>query len=155
MTDDAENMSLMSLIVNGVAHGLAIDGERGIGLGIGFVPALEGLVEEEGVDADEDLTEGGDTGDDITAFDIGATEAFSGLLAQGLGPIEEGLVAAHATEGGTDGKGQDGGEAMASALGSARIGDLSEEGGKVLHMLSSKFHVSTSCQIGGRKGRLG
>lgn len=96
MADHAHDVCGMALTVDGVTHGFAIDGERGIVLGIGFVPALEGLVEQGRVDADEDLTDGGDTGDDIVAFDIGATEAFSGLLAQGSGPIEEGLVAAHA-----------------------------------------------------------
>lgn len=113
------------------------------------------MVELEGVDPGEDLADGRDTGDDVAAFDIGATEAFSGLLAEGLGPIEEGLITAHATQSSPDGQGQNGGEAMASALGTARIGDRSKEGRKVLHVLSSKFHLDTSCLIEGREDGLG
>lgn len=81
VANDAHDVGLTALIVDGVAHGFAIDGQRGIVLGKGFIPSLEGLIETGGVDPDEDLTDGGETGDDIAALDIRAAETFSGLLA--------------------------------------------------------------------------
>lgn len=81
MADDAHDVGRTALIIDGVTHGFAIDGKGGINLGIGFIPALQGLVELGGVDPGEDLADGRDAGDDVSAFDIGATEAFSGLLA--------------------------------------------------------------------------
>jgi hypothetical protein len=44
MTDDTENMSLMSLIVNGVAHGFAVDGKTFVFFSVSFVPTLQGSV---------------------------------------------------------------------------------------------------------------
>lgn len=61
------------------------------------------------------------------------------------------MVAAHATQGGSDGKGQNGREAMPSALGSTRIRDGGKERGEGLHLLSVQFHVNTSSLIGSRK----
>jgi len=40
MPDDAHDVSLIALIVNGVTHGFSINGQRFIVLSIGLVPAL-------------------------------------------------------------------------------------------------------------------
>jgi hypothetical protein len=50
MTDDAKNMSLMPLIVNGVTHGLAVDGETFVFFKVGFIPALQGSVKMDWID---------------------------------------------------------------------------------------------------------
>ena len=44
MTDDAENMSLMALIIDGVAHGFAVDGKSFVLLSVDLVPTLKGFV---------------------------------------------------------------------------------------------------------------
>jgi hypothetical protein len=44
MTDDAEHMGLMSLIVNGIAHGFAVYGKSFVLLSIELIPALQGAV---------------------------------------------------------------------------------------------------------------
>jgi hypothetical protein len=63
MADDAENMGLMSLIIDGVAHGLAVDGQTFVLLSIGLVPTLQGLVQLYGIDANQDLADNRFTGD--------------------------------------------------------------------------------------------
>ena len=40
MTDDAHDMGLIALIVDGVTHGLSINGQRFVVLSIGLIPAL-------------------------------------------------------------------------------------------------------------------
>jgi len=40
MTDCAHDVSLIAMIVDGVAHGFAINGQRLVVLTIGLVPAL-------------------------------------------------------------------------------------------------------------------
>src|SRR5205807_6407362 len=52
MTDDAHNMSLLALLIQGVAHGLAVDGQTLIPCAIAFVPALQGAIQIGGRDAD-------------------------------------------------------------------------------------------------------
>jgi len=37
MTDNAENMDLMPLIIDGVEHGFAVDGKSFVLLSVGFV----------------------------------------------------------------------------------------------------------------------
>jgi len=44
MTDDAENMGLMPLFIDGVAHGFAVDGQTFVFWGVGLVPALQGSI---------------------------------------------------------------------------------------------------------------
>jgi len=53
MPHNAHDMSLIALIVDGIAHGLAINSQTGIVLSIGVVPALQGPVQKHGVHADQ------------------------------------------------------------------------------------------------------
>src|SRR2546421_8335762 len=55
MTDDAHHMSLLTLLIQGVAHSLAVDGQTLISRAIDFVPALQGLVQMRGGDADQPI----------------------------------------------------------------------------------------------------
>src|SRR5207249_12334852 len=50
MTDDAHNMSLLALLIQGVAHGLAVDGQTLIPCAIAFVPASQGAIQTGGRD---------------------------------------------------------------------------------------------------------
>ena len=45
MTDDAHHMRRLTLLVQGVAHGLAVDGQTFVLSGVGFVPAVQGAVQ--------------------------------------------------------------------------------------------------------------
>jgi hypothetical protein len=44
MTDDTEDMRLVSLIIQGVTHCFAVDGQAFVFFGIGFIPTLQGPV---------------------------------------------------------------------------------------------------------------
>ena len=60
------------------------------------------------------------------------------LLSKSVGPIGDGQVAAHATQGCAGGNGQNRGESMASALGAASVWDFSKKVGQGLHLLGTK-----------------
>jgi len=116
MTDDAENMGLMPLLIDGVAHGFAVDGQAFVFWSVGLVPALQGSIQMERVDPDQDVPDDGLTGDEVTVLFVAAAETLPGPLAETLGPIGDRLVSAHATQGGPCGNGQNRGQAVASAL---------------------------------------
>jgi len=65
MTDDAENMGLMPLIIDGVAHGFAVDGKTFVLLRVDFVPTLQGSVQMHWIDTDQDITDDVLAGNDV------------------------------------------------------------------------------------------
>jgi hypothetical protein len=96
MTDDAEHMGLMTLVINGIAHGFAIDGKTLVFLSVGFVPTLQGPVQLDGINPDQDVADNRLTGNKVTLLNATATEAPTGILAQAFSPIGHGRVSAHA-----------------------------------------------------------
>ena len=95
MTNCAHDMGLIALIVNGVTHGFSINGQRFVVLTIGLVPALQCTVEMHGVDADQYITDGGQTRYDVALVLVPAAETLAGCLAELFGPIRDGQVAVH------------------------------------------------------------
>ena len=65
MADDAQDRGLVALLVEGVARGLAVDGQPFVGAGMLGVPALQGPIQGHGVHAGEHLADDGATGDRI------------------------------------------------------------------------------------------
>jgi hypothetical protein len=65
MTHHAHDVGLMTLLIDGVAHGFAIQGERVVILPGGFIPALNGAVQVLGLDAGKDITDDEEAGDEI------------------------------------------------------------------------------------------
>jgi len=128
MADDAENMGLMPSIIDGIAHGLAVDGKTSIFLGVGFVPTLQGSVQMHGIDPDQDIADDRFTWDAVTVLGKTAAEAEPGILAEAFGPIGYGSVSAHAAQARPGDKGQNRAKSMPSPLGSARVGDLGKKG---------------------------
>ena len=80
MTDDAHHMRRMTLRVEGVAHGLAVDRQRLILPRVDFVPALQGAVQMGGGDADQDIADDVLAGHHVTAPFATAPEALAGFL---------------------------------------------------------------------------
>src|SRR5437867_10111961 len=80
MTDDAHHMSLLTLLIQGVAHRLAVDGQTLISRAIDFVPALQGLVQMRGGDADQHIAQDVLAGHDITTLFATAAKALSRFL---------------------------------------------------------------------------
>ena len=98
MTDGTHDVSLITLIVDSVAHGFSINGQRVILLRIALVPALQCTVEMCGVHADQDIADDGQARDDVALVLAATPEALASLLAQAVGPIRDGQVATHATQ---------------------------------------------------------
>lgn len=140
-------MSLIPVIIDGVAHGFAVDGQTFIVLGRGLVPVLQGSVQMDGIDPDQNITDDVFAGDDVAVVRIPAPETPPGIFAEAFGPIGDCPVSAHPTQAGPGGNSQDGGESMPSPLRSMRIGDFGKKGREGLHLLSIEHHFGTSCTI--------
>lgn len=87
MAHDTHDVGLTALGINGIAHGLAVDGEAFVGLTIDFIPALQCLVEVERVDADQDIAEDGLTRYEVGTLSASAAETLSCLGAETLCPV--------------------------------------------------------------------
>ena len=105
MTDCAHDVSLIALIVDGVAHGFPVNGQRFVVLTIGLVPALQGTVKMHRVDADQYITDDGQARYDVALVLVSAAETLPGLLSKAFGPIRDGQVAVHPTQGCAGGNG--------------------------------------------------
>ena len=105
MTDYAHDVSLIALIVDGVAHGFAVNGQRFVVLTIGLVPALQGTVKMHRVDADQYVTDDGQARYDVSLVLVPAAETLSGSLPKAFSPIRDGQVAVHPTQGCAGGNG--------------------------------------------------
>jgi hypothetical protein len=105
MADDAENMGLIPLLIDGIGHGFAVDGQAFVFLGVSLVPALQGSIQMRGIDPDQDIPDDGFAGDGVTALEVTAAETLSGPLAETFGPIGHRPVSAHATQTGPGGNG--------------------------------------------------
>jgi hypothetical protein len=127
MADDAEHMGSMSLIIDGVAHGLTVNGKTFVFLSVGFVPTLQGSVQVDGIDPDQDISNNRLTWDEVTFVGIAAAEALPGIFAEAFGPIGDGPVSSHSTQASPGGNGQNGSEPMPSALDSARVWDFGKK----------------------------
>ncbi len=105
MADRAEDVGLLALWVQGVAHGLAINGEAGVLVAINLIPCLECLIQLPRIDTDQQVAEHRQAGHLITAFFSAATGPLPGLLAEAFGPIRDGLVAPHPAQNSSAGDG--------------------------------------------------
>jgi hypothetical protein len=128
MTDDAKHMGSMSLIIDGVAHGFTVNGKTFVFLSVGFVPTLQGSVQIDGIDPDQNIADNRLTWDDVTFIGIAAAEALPGIFTEAFGPISHGPVSAHSTQASPGDNGQNGSEPMPSPLDSTRVGDFGKEG---------------------------
>ncbi len=67
VADDAHDVGLMAALVDGVAHGLAIDGQAFVFPAVGFVPPLQSPVELGRVDSGEKIADGELAGHQVLA----------------------------------------------------------------------------------------
>ena len=149
MTDDAEDMGLTTLVVDRVAHGLAVDSQALVGRRILRVPGVQCPVEQRWVNAGEHIADEGAAGDLIAAIAIAATKAGAGLLAQVLGPFADRLVAARAAQDRGGGDGQHAGQGVAPSLRAARVGDVGEKRREGTHVLGTQHEFWGSMVVSG------
>lgn len=134
MPDNAHDVDLIALFIDGVAHGFAVNGQAFVLLAIALVPALQGAIEVVGIDADKNVADDIEARDVVAFVAIPAPEAASGLLTEIVCPFPDGFVAAHSAKNGGGGDGQDRWQAMTSSLGAARIGDVFKKVRQGLHV---------------------
>lgn len=97
MTNGAHDVSLMALIVDGVAHRFSIDGETFVLLSIDLVPALQCTVQMHGIHAGEHIADDGQARHDVAPVFVSAAETFPGFFSEAFGPIRDGQIASHTT----------------------------------------------------------
>ena len=97
MTDNAHDMGLMTPIIDGVAHGLAVYGEAFVVLPIDFVPALQSTVDMQRVDTDKGIADDVLAWNDIDAVFAPTAETLTRLGAKAIGPVRDGPVPTHPT----------------------------------------------------------
>jgi len=68
-------VGLAAVVVDGIAHGLAIDGEAFIDASKLRIPALQGLVEFGGINPNQDIAQDGFAGHRIDVVAVAASEA--------------------------------------------------------------------------------
>ena len=98
MSDSAHNVNLVALLVDSVAHGLAIYSQRLVLLAICFVPALQGAVQICRINTDKHIADNVITGDNIAAVFTTAIETLPCFGTEALRPIRYGLISSHSTE---------------------------------------------------------
>ena len=130
MTDHAHDVGLMTLLINGIAHGLAVYGQTLILLAIGLVPALKGAVQMHRVNADKDIANDGGAGDEVATVFAAAVETLSRFGAKAFGPIRDGPISPHSTQDCPAGNGQNSGKGMSPSLSAAGIGMSLKKYGK-------------------------
>ncbi len=116
VADSAHDVGLTALLINGVAHGFAVDRKTLVLFAIGFVPALQGRVDLPWVDTDQDISYDVLAGHDIAAMFTATPETFTCLLTEAVGPILYGPVTSHAAKNCSGCNGQDGGDTMSTTL---------------------------------------
>ena len=99
MADCAHNVSLMALIVDGVAHGFSVNGQAFVLPAIGLVPVLQSAVQMYGIHADQNIPDNGQARYDVASVFVSAAKSFSGILSKAIGPIRDGQIAAHSAQG--------------------------------------------------------
>ena len=87
MTDSAHNVDLMALLVDGIFHRLAINGQSLVVFtAIGLVPALQGTVQFCGINTDKNIADDVITGDNVATIFTTAIETLPWLWSQGFVP---------------------------------------------------------------------
>jgi len=105
MPDGAHDMSLMSLLVNGIAHGFAVNSQSCVVFGILFVPLSDGAVDMFRIHAHEAMADGVEARYDVFVVLVSASKASAGFFLEVLRPVGESLIALHAAQGGASGNG--------------------------------------------------
>ena len=137
--------------VDGVAQGLAVDGDGVVGAAVRGVEALQGAVELVGVDAHQDVADDELAGHLVAAAAVPAAEPLAGARRQVGGPLGHGLVAARAAQRGAGGDGEHDGQRVAAALAAARVVDVGEELGQGTHGVGGDHGLRTSVSVGGKQ----
>ncbi len=144
MPDNAHDVDLIAVFIDGVAHGFAVNGQAFVLLTIELIPALQRAIKVLGIDANKHIADDIETWYVVAFVTIPAFKTASGLLAEVVGPFPNGFVAPHSAEDSGGGDGKDSGQTMASSLGAARIGDVFEKTRQGLHMFGGKHKAMSS-----------
>ncbi len=86
---------LLSLFVDGIAHGLAIDSEVKVFLAEGRIPVLERTVEQGWIDTDQYITNDVLAENEVTALFEKTAKAFTGLGDKVDSSYRDGFVDEH------------------------------------------------------------
>src|SRR3990172_10570847 len=109
----------MPCLVGGILHGLAIDRQGIVLQPPGLIPGIECPIQRPRFNAYQAIANDEFAGNEIMSVLAPAAEALACLLSQAIGPIEHGLVTAHAAQDSARRNAQHHRQAMASPLSAA------------------------------------
>ena len=135
--------------VDGVAHGLAVNGNGLVVDAAVGVEALQGEVELGGVDAHQDVADDVLAGRLVATAAAPAAEPLTGARGQVLGPLGHGLVAARPAQRGAGGEGEHDRQRVAPALAAAGVVDVGEVVGQGTHGVGGEHGFRASVAVDG------
>ncbi len=147
MADRAHDMRLIRLLIDGIAHGFAIDGQALVDLAILGIPGAECAIQLSRIDTDQGIADHRAAGHFVVPLAFATTESTARLLAQRLDPDRDVLVTAHAAQDSRGRQRQDTGQGVLPALGAARIIDLGEKSVQREHLFGTQLHAGLSCVV--------
>ena len=142
---------LLFVRADGVAQGLAVDGDGVVGAGVVGVEALQGAVELVRVDAHRHVADDELAGHLVAAASMPAAEPLAGARGQVRGPLGHGLVAARAAQRRAGGDGEHDGQRVAATLAAARVVDVGEEVGQGTHGVGGDHGLRPSVSVDGKQ----
>src|SRR2546426_7160135 len=99
MPDHAHDVGLMSGLVEGILHRLAIHGQRFVLGAPSLIPCIERQIQRPWLNPYQAVANHKFAGYDIASVLTPAAETFAGFLPQRVGPIGDGFVTAHPASG--------------------------------------------------------
>ena len=127
MTNGTHDVGLTALIVDRIAHGLAIDGKTFVRCSVCLVPSLQGTIQLRGIDTDKDVAYDVLAGYDMAAVFETAAKTSAGFGTEAVSPFGYSLISAHSAQYRAGGDCQNSGKSVAPSLGAAGIGNVGEK----------------------------
>jgi len=97
MAHSTHDMGLIPLIIDRIAHGLAVNGQGVVVCCVSVVPVLESSINCCRINSDQDIANDILTGDKVATIFKTATKTLACFLAEASRPIRHGTISSHAT----------------------------------------------------------
>lgn len=147
MPDYAHDVCLMPRFIDGIFHGLAIHRQRVVLHPPCLIPGIKRPIQCVRFNADQAIANDEFTGDDIASLPTPATKAFAGFLTQGIGPVRDRFIAAHAAQRRARSDAQYDRQTMAYSMNTARIGNHRKALRQHAHLFGIEHDLGTSCKL--------
>jgi hypothetical protein len=147
MSHYAHDMGLMSMVVEGVFHGLAIDCQGILMCSPDPIPVIERPIRHVRFSAYQAIAHDRQARNHIMPVLTSTAEAFAGFLSQAVGSNGYGFVAAHTTQDSARRQTQHHRQTVAPSLLAALIGHGVEAQRQRAHLFGIEHNLGSSCEL--------